>query len=89
MSFSIFKNIKIFCRILSRIPDLEDSISNILSAACTVGAEEALNAGDLSGYSLAALVTNSEQGMFYPIGGYDALQNTLVRAVRTAGGEVS
>ena len=56
-------------RILSMVPDLDQSLCNVLSAACTVGAEEALSAQSCSGYALAALLSNSEQGMFYPRGG--------------------
>jgi hypothetical protein len=51
------------------VPDLDPTVYNVLAGACTVGADEALRARDCSGYALATLLSNSEQGMFYPQGG--------------------
>lgn len=56
-------------RVLSQLPDLDPSIINALSAACTIGAEEALSASNCSGYALTSLLSNTEQGMFFPNGG--------------------
>jgi hypothetical protein len=51
------------------VPDLDYAVYNVLAGACTVGADEALRAHDCSGYALATLLSNTEQGMFYPQGG--------------------
>ena len=75
-------------RLLSRIPDLNDNAYSLLAAAAACGGEENISASDLSGLSLAAALSHAEQGVFYPHGGYDALEAVLVKCVRSAGGEV-
>ena len=58
-----------FFRVLSQLSDLDPCVLNALCAACTVGSEEALSAGNCSGYALTSLLSNTEQGMFFPNGG--------------------
>jgi hypothetical protein len=44
---------------MSRVPDLEDKVYNVLAAAAAVGAEEGLGACDCSAMALAALLTTT------------------------------
>ena len=47
-----------------------------------------LSASDCSAHALASVLSGTEQGQFYPMGGYEAVVKALVRAIRRAGGEV-
>ena len=75
-------------QLLTRIPDLDDRVYSALAGAAAAGGEEALSASDVTSLSLAHALCHSDQGVYYPHGGYDAIESALVRCVRAAGGEV-
>ena len=67
---------------------MEPSVFSVLSAAGVVASEEGLLSADCSALALASILAAAETGVFYPTGGYAALQTALARTVRAAGGEV-
>lgn len=59
-----------------------------LNSIAVVGAEEALSGGDCSGYALAHALNSSIEGVFYPIGGAQAIANSLIKVINKSGGIV-
>ena len=64
--------------LLSRVPDVTDDVYSLLAAAAAAGAEECLPASDVSSLALAAALSNAEQAVFYPHGGYDAIEKVAL-----------
>ena len=90
--------VKKFGEIASK--SIEDVISNIdgivenddiidsLSTTAIAAVEEALCSKDMSGIILPISLGMSDSGLFYPIGGYKKIEESLIRCIRRIGGSV-
>ena len=72
---------------LGRVKD-SSNILDILGAIAATANDEVLSGSESSAILLAAALAQSEEGMYYPAGGAKALQQSLGRSIRDAGGVV-
>eukprot|EP01038_Epipyxis_sp_PR26KG_P005102 gene5102-7111_t len=65
-----------------------EELKNCLSTLAVAAADEGLCGSDLSGFALAHGISYAENGLYYPKGGYKAIENALCRSIRSSGGVV-
>lgn len=75
--------------VLSDIGGLDnEDVIDALSTAAVAGVEEALSSIECSGIVLPIALSMAESGLFYPVGGYQKIEESLCRSIRRVGGSV-